>query len=72
MANRPGKKALNVDLPDELDSQFRKFVEDFELGTLAQHVEFAIRRHIAHPPVLTSPPYPDERMPPEAKPRPKR
>jgi hypothetical protein len=64
---RPGKKGMYVELPADLDAKFRAFVERFPLGTITQHIQLAIRRHMADPPTVDVPKLGPARMeaPPE-------
>jgi hypothetical protein len=50
--DRPGKRGMYVELPEDLDAEFRAFVEKYPLGTISQHVVLAIRRHMASPPAV--------------------
>jgi hypothetical protein len=51
---RPGKKGVYVELPEDLDAEFRAFVESFPVGGIAQHVQWAIRRHMDTPPTIAA------------------
>lgn len=50
---------LSVELPTELNNEFREFCERFGLGTLTQHVQLALRRYMAAPPKIEVPLLPD-------------
>jgi len=63
---RPGKKALYVELPDELDAELRAYCDRFGLK-LADEVRLAIRRHLANPPLRDVPPLPPVTVPSLAK-----
>lgn len=65
---RPGKKALYVELTDELDAELRAYCEGRGLK-LADEVRLAIRRHLANPPPSTVPPLPP--LPPATVEKPK-
>ena len=60
---RPDKSVICVELPKDLDHEFRLFCEGFPLGTLTQHVQLAIRRYLAAPPRVELPPLPELPMP---------
>lgn len=64
---RPGKKALYVELPDDLDEAFRAYCEGRGLK-LADEVRMAIRRHLANPPPSGVPPLPPVTVPTNDKP----
>ena len=57
-AKRPGKKGIYVELPEDLDAEFRAFVDRVPLGTISQHVAMALRRHMANPPTVAVPDLP--------------
>jgi hypothetical protein len=60
---RPGKKALYVELPNDLDSAIRSYCEQRGLK-LADEIRLAIRRHLANPPQPTElPPLPPMTVP---------
>jgi hypothetical protein len=54
---RPGKKALYVELPDQLDGELRTYC-DRRGVRIADEVRLAIRRHLANPPPVDVPPLP--------------
>lgn len=60
---RVGKKGIYVELPEDLEAEFREFCRSFPLGTITQHVQLAIRRHMANPPRVETPPLPDVIVP---------
>lgn len=54
----PGTKQLNLEVKEELLEEFRAFVEARH-GTLRNHVERALRRHLDNPPpIVPDPPLP--------------
>lgn len=55
---RPGVTGFYVELPDDLLAEFEAFVDGFPIGTKAQHVRLAMRRHIDHPPTAKVSPLP--------------
>lgn len=61
--DRPGKKGIYVELPEDVDKELRELVESLPLGGIAQHVIMAIRRHLASPPTVTIPDLPPIAMP---------
>jgi hypothetical protein len=68
---RPGKKALYVELPDEIDAELRAYCDRHGLK-LADEVRLAIRRHLANPPPKGVPPLPPLIVPAPTKRKTKR
>lgn len=56
---RRGKRALYVELPEDLDTQLRDHCRAGGYG-VADEVRMAIRRHLAHPPDRSPSPLPPE------------
>lgn len=68
-SKRPGVTGVYVELPDELMAEFEKFVDGFPVGTKAQHIRLALRRHMDHPPEAKVVPLPPVTMEGPAKPK---
>ena len=66
-ASRPGRTMTFFELPDELAREFEAFVDSFPVGTKAQHVRLALRRHMDHPPEAKVGPLPPTTMEGPAK-----
>lgn len=66
---RPGMTGFYVELPDELLAEFERFVESFPLGSKAQHVRLALRRHMDNPPKAVITPHGETPMEGPAKPK---
>jgi len=64
-----GRTGLFAELPDDLVEEFRRWVESFPIGTITQHIEWAIRRHMATPPTVTEKPLAKTGVPPPDAPR---
>jgi hypothetical protein len=67
---RPGRKGLYVDCPEDLLAELKAFADSFPIGGIGQHVVWALRRHLADPPVLAAPPL-TAAVPPPPPPRPR-
>ncbi len=61
-ADRPGKKGVYVELPEDLDEALRELVKSLPFGTLTQHIVLALRRHVANPPSVEVPELPPARV----------
>lgn len=66
---RANVSLLSVELPVELNNEFRDFCDRFGLGTLTQHVQLALKRYLAAPPKIDLPPLPELPMPHADRPR---
>lgn len=64
---RSKRTGFYVELPDELLEEYRRFCDRYPIGNVTQHTIWAIRRHMASPPIVCAEPLPkDAGMPPVA------
>jgi hypothetical protein len=55
--------AVYVEVPEELDREFRAMIERVGLGGVADHIRLAMRRHLASPPSVEVPLLPHAGVP---------
>lgn len=65
---RPGLTGVYVELPDEMVAELEALVKKLPIGSKADHIRLAVRRHIDNPPAVIVPSLPPTAI--EGKPDP--
>lgn len=55
---RPGVTGVYVELADDVVAELEELVDRLPLGSKADHIRLAVRRHLDSPPTVTVPPLP--------------
>ena len=60
IAKRPGRTAISIDIPDDLDAELRAYCAAIGSKVTAE-IRLAIKRHLQYPPARETPKLPTDK-----------